>query len=136
MAGIGNDAKDPPLVAVERVGIETGIIVPECLIEMVKKHLGFPSQLMRPVGLADVIINLRHAKPSVIDIALKFAERLRSLHERTVGINDGLARILPALILVTHGRTRLVFLKSVSVAITILIDPFETLFGRGQMPVD
>src|SRR5215203_5765422 len=63
MAGIGSDAEDLLLVAVERISIEAGIFVPESLVEAAKEHPGFSSQLTRPIVFADMVIDIRHAKP-------------------------------------------------------------------------
>src|SRR6185436_4058988 len=54
------------------------------------------------------------------------AKRFRSLDKRAVRIDHGVARVLPAHVLVTDRRPRLVLLETVAVAVAIGVDPRET----------
>jgi hypothetical protein len=61
---------------------------------------------------------------------LKLAECLRPLYERAVGIHDRVAGILPGHVLVADRGTCLIFLKSVTIAVAVFINPSETPFSR------
>lgn len=44
------------------------------------------------VEFSRTVVDLGHANPGVIDVPLQFAERLRSLHQRTIDVRDGPGR--------------------------------------------
>ena len=133
MSGIGRDGQDLVLVAVERIGIEPEFFVPESLVEPSEQSSGLGPQFRGTLGLAENIENLCHTEPSIVDVALKLAERLGPLYQRAIRIHDRIARILPAHVLVASRRACLIFLESVPVAVAVFIDPGETAFRRLQM---
>src|SRR5208283_5473817 len=67
----------------------------------------------------------RATSPGVVDIALQLAKGFRPLHQRAVRIDDAIRRILPGHVLVADWRSRLIFLKTVAVAVAIVVDPRE-----------
>src|SRR2546422_2496598 len=133
MPGIGCDGQDLVLVAVERIGIEPEFLVPEDFVEPREQSSSLGTQLRSAVGLAERIENLRHANPSIVNVALKLAERLRPLYRRAIRIHDRIAGILPGHVLVANRRARLIFLKSIAVAVAVFVDPSEAAFRRLQM---
>src|SRR3974390_280788 len=88
------------------------------------------------VGFAKLIEYLGHAPPGVIDIALQFAQCLWPLYKRSVRVDDAVARILPAHVLVARGGLGLILLKSVAIAIAVAVDPGQTLLGCRKMPLE
>ena len=88
MARVGGDGHDFPFVSVEREGIEAGLFIPEGLIELLHQPCRLEAKVIRTIGLAEVIADVRHAEPRVIDVALKFAESLRSLDQGAVYVDD------------------------------------------------
>ena len=81
MASIGCNGQNLVLVAVERIGIETKFFIPENIVEPREKSGGFGTQFSRTLGLTERIEHLRRAYPSIVNIALKFAECLRPLYQ-------------------------------------------------------
>jgi hypothetical protein len=47
----------------------------------------------------------------------------RSLHQRAIRIDDAVAGIFPSHVLITDWRSRLILLKAITIAVSILIDP-------------
>ena len=80
MPGIGCDGQDLVFVAVERIRIEPEFFVPEGFVEPLEQGSNLGTQVLRAIGLAERIESLRLADPSIVNLALKLAERLRSLH--------------------------------------------------------
>src|SRR6516164_6389360 len=123
MSSIGCDGQHLLFVAIERIGVEAQLFFPEYLVEASKEITRLRAQFPRAVRFAERVENLGHADPGAVDIALELTERLRPFDERTVGIHDGIARILPAHVLVTDRRARLVLLKPIAIAIAVVVDP-------------
>ena len=84
--------------------------------------------------IAKFIVDLRHALPGVVDIALQFAQRLRPLHQRTILVHHAVAGVFPGRVLIACGRSGLVLLKPVSITIAVGIDPVQAALGRRHMP--
>src|SRR5262252_2034322 len=133
MPGIGRDGEDLVLVAVERIGIEPQFLVPENLVKPRKQSSSLCTQVSRTLGLAKNIEDFRHADPSIVDVSLKLAERLGPRDRRAIGIHDRIAGILPGHVLVACRGARLVFLKSIAVAVPVLVDPYEAAFRSVQV---
>ena len=135
MARIGGDGQHLLFFAVQRKGIEAQFLVPERLIESFEQCRGLCAQLAGAAGFAEHIEYLGHAQPGVVDVTLQFAQRFRSLHQRAVRIDDAVAGILPSHVLVADRRTGLIFLKSVAIAIAIMVDPGQASLGSLEMPL-
>src|SRR6266446_8124560 len=133
MPGIGGDGQNLVLVTVERIDIEPKFLVPEGFVEPLEQGGGLRTQLLRTLRLAKRVEGFGHAEPSAVNVALKLTERLGSLHERAVGIHDGIAGILPTHVFIAGRRARLILLKSVAIAVAVFVDPGEAAFRRRQM---
>src|SRR5262249_214763 len=133
MPGLGCYRQDLLLVAVERIDIEAQFLVPESVIEPLEQRGSLGTQLLRTIWFAERIESFGHADPSIVNVALELAQRLRSLHQRAIRIHDRIAGILPGHVLVADRRVRLVLLKSVAVAVAVFVDPGEAAFRRRQM---
>jgi hypothetical protein len=112
MPGIRCHGQDLVLVAIEGKGIQPELLVPEGFVESHKQCSGLGAQVLCTIRLAERIENLSHADPSIVNVALKLAERLGSLHQRSIRIHDSIARIFPGHVLVANRRARLILLKS------------------------
>ena len=60
-------------------------------------------------------MDLRHPHPRVEDVALQLAERLRGADLAAVGVDHGVARVLPPEVLVAELALRPVLLEPVAV---------------------
>jgi hypothetical protein len=78
---------------------------------------------LRGVLLAECLEYFRRSLPGVVNISLEFAERLWPFNIRTVDIDHGIARVLPALVFIPCLRTGLVFLKPVAISVAVFVDP-------------
>jgi len=76
MSGIGGDGQYLLLLAVERVGVEAELLIPEGFVEMVEQGSGFGAHCLRAVRVAESIEHLGHTYPGIVDIALQLAECL------------------------------------------------------------
>ena len=135
VSGIGCDGQHLLLLAVERIGVEAELFVPERFVELVEQCAGFRTQRLRAIRLAERIEHLGHAHPGIVDIALQLTEGLWPFDQRAVGIDNAITRILPAHVLVTNRGAGLVLLESVAVAVAIIVDPGEAPFCRLEMPL-
>ena len=124
------------LLAIQCERVEARLLVPERLVEPREKRRGFRSQLRRASAVAQGIVDFSHAQPGIVHVALQLAERLWALHQRAVGIDQGVAGILPALVLKSGGRARGVFLKAVPVAVAVLVDPIQAALRGRQMTLE
>src|SRR5262245_32869897 len=69
--------------------------------------------------------DLGRPQPGVEDITLELAESLWLLNLRAIGINDGIAGVLPTHVLVAPRGPSLVLLKAVAIEIAVAVDPLE-----------
>jgi hypothetical protein len=92
-------------MTVERIGIETEFVIPKCRVEPFKQSGCLCTQLPRTIAFAERVKHLGHADPGAVNIALKLAQRLRSLHQRAVRIDYRVAGILPSHVLITDRRS-------------------------------
>src|ERR1700677_4906287 len=123
MAGVRGDRQDFPLITIKTIGVESGVLVPERLVETAAQRLGLFPQASRLLVEPEMDVDIGHPAPCVEDVALEFAKRLRPSNGRTVDIHHGVASVLPPLVLVAPFGTRLVFLETVAVPIAVFVDP-------------
>ena len=133
MPHVRGNAKHFFLLAVQAIGVDARVFVPEHLVEAVVECLGLRAQGDGAVRLAECFEHFRHTLPGIIDVALQFAQRLGAAHQRAVEIGDGVAGILPALVLVALRGTRLVFLETVAVAVAPFVYPGEAALRHGKL---
>src|SRR5215207_2209376 len=81
--------------------------------------------MAKPVG------NSRKSPLGRIHIALNLAECDRPLRQGSVSMEDGVVRVLPALVGKAAGRLAKVLDKAVPVPIAVLIDPAQSRFNVG-----
>ena len=81
--------------------------------------------------LAELIGAARERAFGGVDVALHLGERDRTLGERAVVVEDGIVRILPALIDETVVVLPVVFDEAVMIGIAGAGDPGERCFDRG-----
>src|SRR5262249_54813830 len=105
------------------------------VVEPLEKGGCLSSQLSGALGFAEFIKYFGHTTPGVIDIALQFAECFWSFYERSVWVDDAVARVLPAHVLVAHPGSGLILLKSVAIAIAVAVDPGQAMLGGRKMPL-
>ena len=134
MARVGCDAQHLALLAIQHERVEAALLVPERVVEATEQRRRLVAQRGGALGAAEFVVDLRHAQPGVIDIALQFAHRLGPFHRRAVGVVHRIAGILPRHVLVADRRARLVFLEAVAVAIAPVVDPRQAALGRVEMP--
>ena len=79
------------LVPIETIGIETALLVPELRIEFLEQRRRFVSQGARLFAIAELVVNVGHAKPGVVDVALQLAKRLGAFYVGAVRVHDGIA---------------------------------------------
>src|SRR6266487_4544601 len=135
MPHIRSNGKDFVLLAIQRVRVEAQLVVPKSRVETLEQRSSFCPQLSCAIALAQCIKNLSHTDPGIVDITLKLAQRLRSFDQRTIGVDDGVAGILPSHIFITDRRACLVFLEAVTVTVSIFVDPRQAAFCRLKMPL-
>jgi hypothetical protein len=130
MSGIRCHRQNLVLVAIEREGVETELFVPEGVVEPREKCSRLETQVLCTLPIAERVKNLRHAHPRVVNITLQLAECLRSLNQRAVSMHDSVAGILPSHVFVANGRAGLILLKTIAVAVAVLVDPSEATLCR------
>src|SRR5215469_9555308 len=123
--GVGRDGSHLFLAAIECVSIESSLFAPEEVLEFPLQLGGLLAQSRRELRLGEVVKSVSHPQPCVEGVTLQFAQRLGALHRRTVWIHDGVRGIFPAHVLVALGRSRLIFLQTISVKIAVAVDPFQ-----------
>src|SRR5438094_3318701 len=130
VADVGGDRPHGLLLGVERERIEPEVLAPEPGFEGGAQSTGLAAQRDRPLGLAERVEHLGHPEPRVEDVALELAQRLRRRHLAAVGVDDRVARIPPAHVLVALRRARPVLLEAVPVEVSRLVDPLEAAERR------
>src|SRR3954451_20063397 len=130
MSGIGCHRQDLLLVAIECIGVEPELVIPESFVEPCEKNDGLGTQLLCTLRLSERVKHLRHAEPSTVNITLQFAECLRSLNQRAVPIHDSIRGILPSHVFVANRRAGLILLKAIAVAVAVFVDPREATLCR------
>src|SRR4029450_5291196 len=128
---VRRDRRDRVLSAIKSEDVTADLLAPEPVLEFRPKLRRLRAQCCSPIGFAQDVEQFGGSHPRVEGIALQLAERLRPLHESSVGIDHRIARVLPAHVLVTLWRSSLVLLESVAIEITKLVDPFQTADRRG-----
>src|SRR5262249_2249572 len=130
MARVRRDRPNGLLLGIEAIGVEANILAPESLFEAPLQVLRLPPQLAAVGRIVQDIEHLGHAQPGIVDIALQLAESLRLCDLSTVGIHDGVARVLPSHVLVALRRSSPVFLEPIAVDVSVPVDPLETPEGN------
>ena len=132
---IGRDGQHLLLLAVQHVGVEAVSSSQKSSLNCSNSVAAFSRSAVARSLVAERVEDLGHAQPGVVDIALQFAQRLRPPHRRAVGIDHGIAGVLPRHVLVADRRARLVFLEAVAVAIAVVVDPGQAASAFGKMPL-
>src|SRR5262249_17602960 len=102
VAGVRGHRGDLLLRGIQPVGEAPLALHPECLVETQLERLCLLEQCLSTWLVTQHPVDLGHAQLRVIDIALQLAEALGLLHLAAVGVDDRLARVLPADVLVTE----------------------------------
>src|SRR5207342_3595463 len=106
---------------------------PERLVEAVVQLACLGPQ---PGALATApkdLVDVGHPLLCVIDVSLELAQRERKRRKRAVGVRNGVAGILPALVVVAVRRAGLVLLETVVVSVARLVDPAHRRLGIGEV---
>src|SRR2546428_248330 len=104
MAGVRGDAADLLLPTVEGEGVRAFVLPPEGVLEPLVEPAGRLALRPGPVGLAEALVELRHARPRVVHVALELARRERQRRDPARRIDDRVAGVLPALVVVATRR--------------------------------
>src|SRR5262249_8436573 len=119
MPRIRGDGAHRLLLGVERQGVEAEVVAPEALLEGTPEALRPGAQGARARRIADRLERFGHAHPGVEDVALQLAERLGRSDLRTVRVDDRVAGVLPAHVLVALRRAAAVLLEAVAIEVAV-----------------
>ena len=136
MAGVGDDGPDRFLFAIETISVEALGLVPENGVEVGEEGVGLGGQAGGGDAVAAGGVELGHAAPGGVDVALELAEGFRFGDVATVDVDDGFAGIFPADVLVALTGAGAVFLEAVGVAVAVIVDPAEAAFGDRPVAFD
>ena len=123
MSGVRGPHAAEPLVAVERDAVAPQLLVPERLLEPLAQPLGLGSKLAGAPVVAERGGEVGGGVARGEDVALDLAQRDRALGERSIGVEDRVVRVLPALL---HQAGRLlpgVLDEAVVVRVRRAVDP-------------
>src|SRR6185312_7890945 len=113
------------LVAVERQRVEAELGTPELRAEALTQSDRLLALFPRQVVMAQRLRQSGRGDMRSIGIGLHFAKRDRPFRDAPVGVEHGVARVLPSLLQETARRAPLVFDESVAVPIAVVLDPRE-----------
>jgi hypothetical protein len=125
MAHVGGHRVDPALVAVQPDHVVAAALVrPEVLVEAPVQLGRFALEAPCEPGVADNLPGqLGDTELRVVDVALDLRGCDRRVRDGPVGELDTVPGVLPALVVETLGRPRLVLDVAVRIAIAVPVDP-------------
>src|SRR5690554_3970759 len=109
MTGIGGAHPAKALVAVEREPVGAELLVEEPFVGDPAQMLGPRPELLRPCVEPEPPGNPFGGAPGAIGIGLHLDHRDRAARKGTVGVKDGIAAVLPALIGKATLRPAMIF---------------------------
>jgi hypothetical protein len=125
MACVRGNASYWPLLAVERECVEADVVHPKTVLDEIALVGCSRSKTLRPVILSHPFEKLRHRVARGEQISLKLDGRDWKTREAPILIDDGVTRILPALVVVTLWAPGGIFEEPVAVAVADLVAPRE-----------
>jgi hypothetical protein len=125
VAGVRGHAHDGSLVAVETDVVRALVLPPEQRLELLGQRRRFVPQAGGRVALLpDLVEDVRPGALGGHDVGLMFAECDRERRQVPVGVDDAVAGVLPALVVVAgRAGSRLVLLQPVAVDVAVGVDP-------------
>src|SRR4029079_12120538 len=115
VAGVRGDRADLLLRAVESEGVRPLGLPPHLLVDPVEQDARLAVEAAGVLRPAEDLVDVAHPELRVVDVALQRAGRDRQVGEAAIRVEDRVARVLPALVVVAVGRAGLVLLEPVSV---------------------
>src|SRR5687767_10510175 len=125
MPRIRADARDRALAGVERECVEATLGKPVPLLDQRLELCGLRAQALRLWLLPACIEEFGHRQAGGVEVPLELDGRQRYLDKLPVLIDDCVAGVLPALVVVAVPTAGRVFLKSVAVAIPEFVAPSQ-----------
>src|SRR5581483_11912996 len=120
LASIGASDLARPLVAIQRQGIGAQLFDPEAVLESGAQGFRGNGELGGALLMTQRRRQQARAPLGGIDIGLDLAQGDRALRQLAIGMHDGIAGILPALIGQAVLADPVIFDKAVAVAVAIL----------------
>jgi hypothetical protein len=137
VARVGRHGVDRTLVSVEAEIVGPFLFPPKVFFELAGESVGLRAKASREVAIAeDVCGDIGPGSLRRYDEALVLAEGDRKLGERSVAHDDGVAGVLPALVVVAVRRARLVLLEPVAIRVPVAIDPGQRSLDIGSDGVE
>src|SRR5260370_27522721 len=123
MARVGSPDPARPLGAVKRENIAAKRLVKKALVEPATHCVGLFAQHRRSNGIAEPLRDLRGGTPRRVHVCLDLGHGDRTLRQRSVGMENGVATILPTLVDPTLTRPPPLFDETLTVAVDVAVDP-------------
>src|SRR5690606_3900442 len=115
-------------IAIEGDSIKTELVTPEALLDQLAKPLRLLIQLTCTRLMAQRPGDGGRLLPRGENVALHFAEGDRQARAATVGVVNGIVRVLPALIVKSRGLFTGVLDQAVAIDVAIVVDPAQGRF--------
>src|SRR5689334_17312947 len=125
MARVRCDGWQWTFFPVERERKCAELLEPESIDDLSAKTFGFDAKADRGVGVPGAIEQLGGSNLRVVDVPLDFDERDGRLRQSAVGKRNAITRVLPALVDQAARRGARVLDQTISVDVTVAIDPLK-----------
>ena len=123
MPGVGRPHPAGALFPIERQNVGAKLLVKEGGVEP-PPHADRPIPIQRRSGrVTHGVVDTAGRVPGAVDIGLDLSESDRPLRDRSVGVEDRVVAVLPALVLKALVRHPAIFDEAVSVPVAMLVDP-------------
>ena len=123
MPRVGRDRFDLPALGVKSKGKEILVGHPEPVIETLLEFFGFLEHAPREIAISHEPKQLGHPHFCHVNESLFFAGRNWRTHIAPILINDGVAGILPGLILIALLTARFVIVEAIPEQVRVLVFP-------------
>ena len=102
-------------------------------IELLLEPLCLQIHSLRFFRFTQQTVYFGHLPLSIVNVTLHFGHGNRSFGQGAVGERYRVVGILPALVQQTFAGTTLVLDKTISIGITIVVDPMESCLGSREV---
>src|SRR6478672_8204071 len=125
LSGIGAAHATGLLLAVERERVGAEVRTPERGVESLGQEIGLGLEPVRILHAAKPLGTTRRQELGAVDVALHLRQRDRAFRQMSVGVEDRVLRILPALVGEALLSGAVIFDEAVVVGVAGAIDPGE-----------
>src|SRR5690242_17476527 len=126
MSSVGAANRAMFLLAVQGESVHAEVRAPEPFLKLGPQPAGCFTQIARKLVVTQCACQKGSFQASRIRITLHLAKRDRPVGQPSVGVEDRIVRILPALLDETMRRPSVVFDETIAIEISIAIHPFQS----------